>query len=102
MRDPGLQPERTSLAWSRTALSMLITAGVCLKVGMDSQRLGIIASGIFLFVGALLIHAFGMTRKRELMSSSTLTKAPSGHLVAIISALTLAGAGTATLVLSMA
>lgn len=83
MRDPGLQPERTSLAWTRTAWSMLVTAGVWLKIGTESHRLGITATGIFLLAGAFLAWVIGVRRRNELLSRRAV-KAPSAHLMAAV------------------
>lgn len=40
-RDPGLQAERTSLAWSRTLISLVAVAALCVRVSahLDSQVL---------------------------------------------------------------
>lgn len=47
-RDPGLQPERTALAWSRTALLFAVNAGLLLRVGVPERDPGPLALGALL------------------------------------------------------
>lgn len=91
MKDPGLQPERTSLSWTRTALSTLVAATVWLKCGVEPYREDIVIAGLFLIIGSALIWVAGMTRRDELLRMTEVI-APSGYLIA---ALALAGAASA-------
>lgn len=53
-RDPGLQPERTALAWQRTGLSAGVTAALLLRTGMTGgSPLGLIGAGCVLIIVAL-------------------------------------------------
>ncbi|WP_200843944.1 DUF202 domain-containing protein [Pantoea sp. 18069] len=83
MRDPGLQPERTALAWNRTALSMLVVAAAWLKIGTESHRLEIVITGAFLLSGAVFAWVIGMMRRNALLRV-TAVMTPSGHLLAAL------------------
>ncbi|MFB2585447.1 DUF202 domain-containing protein [Herbiconiux liukaitaii] len=91
-RDPGLQPERTALAWQRTALSTAMVAVVvafaCLRGGflIGTLLAGLVAVGaaVTLFVG-----------RRQQRSAWT----PLVRITALIMATAVIGAVLAVLIL---
>lgn len=53
-RDPGLQPERTSLAWGRTVLGYLVVATVCLKTAPLAGNSAVFSALVYLGVAVLV------------------------------------------------
>ena len=99
MRDAGLQPERTSLAWTRTALSMFVTAAISLKSGSESHRLEIVTAGACLLIGAVFAWVTGMTRNNEILHTAAVMS-PSGSLIVALAVGSLTGCVVVTAVLA--
>jgi hypothetical protein len=64
--DPGLQPQRTALAWSRTGLAVFVNALIVLRAGLMSDQILIMGLGVLLLVAAGLSVACGTWRVRHL------------------------------------
>jgi uncharacterized membrane protein YidH (DUF202 family) len=75
-RDPGLQPERTALAWNRTSLAVVLNALLTLRMGVLGQQPVITALGVALLCTAALIVAFGAMRRFTLTSGRTPIEVP--------------------------
>lgn len=75
--DPGLQPERTALAWRRTALTFALSP--LLAARLLAPQFGLLAAGAALFGLALgtFVGVTSWVRYRALYNS--LTTEPVGH-----------------------
>jgi uncharacterized membrane protein YidH (DUF202 family) len=83
-RDPGLQAERTSLAWSRTALAVLANALLILRSGWANERDPIMLLGLVLLLAAAAVYWLGYGRRRELLAGRSAPRNVVIRAVAII------------------
>lgn len=66
-RDPGLQAERTALAWNRTALAILANSLLVLRSGLANGRSAITVLALVLFLASGALYLFGVWRRRQLL-----------------------------------
>ena len=66
MRDPGLQPERTELAWSRTALGIAVVAALVIRAGVMVDDRALVAAGVLVAVLSGTAMMAGYRRRRSL------------------------------------
>jgi len=82
-RDPGLQAERTALAWNRTGLAVLVNALLALRTGWTRHETPITLLAFALLVAAVAAVLYGAWRRHHLMSGHGMTAPPA---IAIASA----------------
>jgi uncharacterized membrane protein YidH (DUF202 family) len=98
-RDPGLQGERTSLAWNRTALTMFVNAVLILRAGLSTDTISITAAGIVLLAAAGGGAACGAWRRRALLHDPLATAPPPALVLGVALATLLACAAAVASVL---
>lgn len=92
MRDPGLAPERTQLAWQRFALSLAVIGALALRAGLAHHHstLGFVIAAILGAVAAAL-----QLRGPRLPQQTAIKAAVAATVCAAVAALTLVVAGNA-------
>jgi uncharacterized membrane protein YidH (DUF202 family) len=63
---PGLQAERTLLAWERTSLGLLANGALLMLRGSDATRLGVLIPAGAALVLALVTAAIGLRRRHAI------------------------------------
>ncbi|RZS65653.1 uncharacterized protein DUF202 [Agromyces ramosus] len=91
--DPGLQPERTSLAWTRTALAMAVNALLAMRAGFVAGEPWLVAIGVLLFAASGAVVAIGTVRRRQLSGERLVITPPAGALLGVAVATLVASAG---------
>ncbi|MDQ0892943.1 DUF202 domain-containing protein [Agromyces ramosus] len=91
--DPGLQPERTALSWSRTALALAVNALLSMRAGLVAGEPWLVAVGAVLFASSGVAVAIGTVRRRQLSGDRLVITPPRGALVGVAVATLVASAG---------
>lgn len=96
-RDPGLQPERTGLAWSRTGLLALIVACLSIRIGLSAAAvLHLLVALLLAALGCMSLHR-GHQRSRYKAGEEVATSASRKYLLATSSLIVIACATDAAL-----
>jgi uncharacterized membrane protein YidH (DUF202 family) len=91
--DPGLQPERTALSWSRTALAIAVNALLSIRAGFVAGEPWLVAIGVLLFAASGAAVAIGTVRRRQLSGDQLVITPPTGALLGVAAATLIASAG---------
>lgn len=69
-RDPGLQPERTALSWTRTAVAMSVNAALGLRAGVTHESTTLVMLSVVLVAIATLMLIYGRHRAHSLATQT--------------------------------
>ena len=83
-RDPGLQPERTVLAWRRTALALLVNGALVLRAAVQGESPTLAIAAALVLAAAAVVVALTFRRDRELQWPGAAPAVPPARLVALV------------------
>jgi uncharacterized membrane protein YidH (DUF202 family) len=90
---PGLQAERTALAWNRTGLAVLVNALLALRSGWVSREAPITVLAFVLLLASGAAVVYGAWRRRHLLSGHG-TTAPPAIVITAVAVVTLVACAT--------
>jgi hypothetical protein len=99
MRDSGLQPERTGLAWSRTGLLALLTAALTIRIGLTVVAVAHLVVALLLAALALALLHRGHMRSRYAVRDDVVTRSSQRLLFATSATVVAASAIQATTII---
>lgn len=82
-RDSGLQPERSALAWARTAMALFVNSLLILRAGMIQDKIGFITLGLLLVASSGLFWFFGKLRTEKMLGTGPVLSGSHIHHVLI-------------------
>jgi uncharacterized membrane protein YidH (DUF202 family) len=102
--DPGLQPERTALAWRRTGLALMVASLIALRILPDNLGSWALAPSLLGLVAAITVLYLAHQRQTALNRALTdrrgsSTSLPTGRLP-LLMAIVVSSGGTAALILT--
>ena len=92
-RDPGLQGERTALAWQRTSLAVFANGLLALRSASVARSASLTALAVALLIAAGAAFCYGAWRRRHLLSSHSAI-APRAIAMALTALVTLVACAT--------
>jgi len=98
IRDPGLQPERTAMAWSRTAMGVAVNALLILRAGFQEHDWPLTFVGLLLSTFGIAVAVMGTQRHTQL-SRGMLACPGAAAIGAVSAAMVLAAASGCWLML---
>jgi predicted aconitase len=74
--DPGLQQQRTGLAWTRSSLVVAANARLVARAGTIGEALPLVAAGVVLVLAAAGIMLHGRRRQQQIAALLTTGRTP--------------------------
>ena len=88
-RDPGLQPERTALAWTRTGLAAAAVSLLLMRAAWHTSNPYLVTAAALIVATSLAFQRLALRRRRELLRA---LEAPPAWMTLATAALLLSSA----------